>query len=832
MAMKNFYKNSYITLCVLMLCCVNSIYAHSVQVGYCVSCTGELTLYVEHWHSNENPNSTTMTIKLNVNGVESTVTGSPLENIQNTPYSGLPGCNDPITIFSSCPNTANTYNDWVVFKFPDLPCGVPVIITINSGNTVFTEDGCNMYPASSPTIFVPCISYPPPVASNDDTLCAGEDVALTLTGYHNSFQWQSAPALSGPWTDLPGDTVTPLQINNITATTAFRAIEYQGCSSNPVLIKVNPSPTSNAGSDLVSCVTTTPGSIGVPSTPGYTYSWSPPTGLSSTTAPKPNVDLSVADTIDYVVTTTAAGCTSTDTVNVLIKPNPVSNAGPDISVCTSPTPDTIGTSATSGYTYSWSPATNLSNTAISNPLVTITNASTTTYTVTTTVNGCTSTDSVTVVINSLPVASFVFNDVCLGTTLNVNGTSVVASGSIADSLYLFGDGSAPTQTPSHLYGAAGTYPITLIVTTDQGCIDTAVNNTVVHPNPTAIFSYDNVCDGFNMPFTEASTIPAPDIIQSWIWAFGDSSTLSAQNVTGGHLYPVNGSYNVKLKVISDFGCVDSVTHTVVVNPNPVVNFVADDTAGCDPLCVTFQNLSQIATGTNVLWQLDFGDGSPITSQTLEHCYIDNYPFVPQLYSPTLTVTSDSGCVSTLTKNNYITVYPNPIAAFTIDPPSTTIINPVIGFYNNSAGADTYSWDFGDFESSTVQYPSPHTYADTGTYLITLITATQYQCYDTAYQTITIGPDFVFYVPNAFSPNGDGKNDTFTGKGVLVQEFEMRILDRWGNQLFFTNNFDIPWNGTANGGATAAQIDTYVYQIIVKDIHNKSHTFSGIVSLVR
>lgn len=845
--MKKYFN--YIKMIVLFIVLSNSfnIYGHSVQVGYCVSCSGELTLYVEHWHASSDPNSTTMTINLNINGVTSSVTGSPIDNIQDTPYSGLPGCNDPITIFGSCSGDANTYNDWVVFKFPNLPTGVPITITVVSGSTVFTEDGCNMYPASSPQIIVPPIVNPPPVADSSQSVCTGSSANLNLTSYFSAFQWQSAPASTGPWTDVPGATSTPFNTGALTETTYFRATSVGTCESNYVTITVNPAvvPTSGlgpgtgtgAGADISACPSNVPAGIGTPTTPGYTYSWLPAAGLSSTTISNPTASIITPNTTTtYTLsTTTDMGCTATDSVKVVVKAIPVSNAGTDISTCSSNNPGTLGTATTVGYTYSWSPATNLSSTTISNPNVTLTNPGTTTYTVTSTAQGCTSTDSVIVKVNPFPVADFDFTDVCLTQAMNFNDLSTITIDNIVSWSWNFGDNSPlfSAASPVYTYLNPGTYNVSLIVTTNNGCKDTLVKSAVVHPNPVADFSYSNVCDGTPVPFNNLSSILTPDIIQFRAWNFGDGSPLNTnQSITGGYLYTSPGSYSVQLLTVSDFGCADSITKTVFVNPNPVVIFTSNDTAGCEPLCAPFQNLSSILTGSNISQLMDFGDGNITSSQDLLHCYTNSSVYSPAYYSPTLTVTSDSGCVTTVSKNNYITVYPNPVSDFTVEEEVVSIINPVVSTSNLSIGGDFWNWNFGDSNTSPVFSPGPYIYADTGTYVITLITSTQYNCIDTTYKTIIVEPDFAFYVPNVFSPNGDGINDFFTGKGILIEDYEMRIFDRWGNMVFITKDLQEAWDGKANYGSGVAQQDVYVYVINLTDFKRKKHEYKGIVTLVK
>ena len=434
----------------------------------------------------------------------------------------------------------------------------------------------------------------------------------------------------------------------------------------------------------------------------------------------------------------------------------------------------------------------------------------------------------------MPVANFSSLDVCLNVPMNFTDMSTVTTGSLTGWSWNFDDSSPlnTNQSPSHTYGNAGTYNVVFIATTNNGCSDTMTKNVVVHPLPSVQFTLSNVCDGTIVPFNDQSTIPSTDAIQLWRWNFGDGS-LQDLNQNTTHLYGAPGTYNVKHIVTSAFGCSDSLTLPVVIYPNPVVKFTTPDTVGCEPLCVTFQNTSTILTGSNVQYLWDLGDSSPTTSaQNPTHCYVNDSVFAPVKASVKLTVTSDKGCVTTLIKNNYIKVFPNPVAAFSVDPLSTTIINPVFTIVDSSKGTNFWRWDFGDKDTSHLPVPTPHTYADTGKYTIMLIASTLFNCKDTAYEQITIEPDFVFYIPNAFSPNGDGVNDFFTGKGIFIEKYEMRIFDRWGNFIFKTTDLNQPWDGRANDGIDIAQQDVYVYQIVVTDIYRKQHNYSGKVTLVR
>ncbi len=434
--------------------------------------------------------------------------------------------------------------------------------------------------------------------------------------------------------------------------------------------------------------------------------------------------------------------------------------------------------------------------------------------------------------NANPIATFGDTKACDGFTMPFTESSSTAVGILTTWSWNFGDSSplSPLQNPTHLYANTGTYPVSLIVTNSNGCKDTMIKNVVVHPVPNALFSTENVCKGSIVPFNDLSTIAAPDVLQFWSWNFGDATPLN-NNQNTLHLYAAIGTYTVQLLVVSNFGCRDSISKAITINPNPVVVFSTPDTVGCNPLCVNFQNSSTIATGSNASLLWNFGDGTT-SAQASNHCFINNSVFTPSTFEVSLTVTSDSGCVSILAKNSYITVNPNPIADINVDKNVTSIIDPIITFTNLSSGENAWSWNFGDNTTSSIEAPLPHSYADTGRYQITLIVSNQYSCYDTTNKTIVIEPDWALFIPNTFTPNGDGINETFQGIGFGLLEYEMMIFDRWGNKIYETKKYNDPWDGKANTGSEMAQIDSYVYLINIKDVKKIKHSYRGIINLVK
>ena len=547
------------------------------------------------------------------------------------------------------------------------------------------------------------------------------------------------------------------------------------------------------------------------------YLWSPATTLSSDTA-KTVIASPISD-ITYQVISNYNNCKDTAEIQIVVHQLPNLILSPDSSVCIG---DSLQINASGAFTYSWFPVTGLntsSGTAVTAaPLVTAKY-----YVTGIDNNNCSATDSLIITVDSLPIASITgVASVCAG-----DSTTLTAYGG---GTYLWSTG-ATTATITIAPSSTTTYNV--VVKNNNDCIDSAALNVVVHPLPIPQFSAANVCEGSSAAFSNLSTINPPDMLQSYSWDFGDGSSLNGVQ-DPSHVFASDGSYSVQLIAVSNFGCSDSITISSVIQPNPTVSFSANDTSGCEPLCISFQNSSSVPNGSILQWLWNVGDGSPgTTSQSFDHCYTNDFVVAPNSFNVTLTVTSDSGCVTTVSKNNYITVYPNPDAIFTVQPQTTTLSDPNISITDLSSGADHWNWNFGDgSDTSSVLSSSAYTYADTGTYIITLITSTQYNCIDTAFQTVIIEPDFLFYIPNAFTPDGDGINDTFIGKGVFIKEYEMTIFDRWGNFIYKTTDINKPWDGKANRGNEIAQAEVYVYALQVIDFKGQKHKYKGVVTLIR
>lgn len=453
------------------------------------------------------------------------------------------------------------------------------------------------------------------------------------------------------------------------------------------------------------------------------------------------------------------------------------------------------------------------------------------YTATLTVvssGGCSDSTSKTITVNPTPVPKFTVSNGCLGYTSSfTDGSTIGAGGSIASWAWTFGDGgTSALQNPTHVYLTAGTFTITLKTTSNGGCDSTYTGTVVVSPIPKPAFTANSPCQGNATLFTDGSTISS-GTMANWNWTFGDGNTSNIQSPS--NTYATAGTYTVHLVITSNMGCIDSVKQPVTVNPNPVVNFKADDTAGCVPLCVNFSDLSTISSGNITSWNWNFGDGSSSQQSNPSHCYTKVGTF-----SVTLTVTSGDGCTTTFTRIDYINTYPIPDADFLATPNPTPISQPTIDFIDESNGSPvSWYWTFGDDDDSiALTKNTVHTYADTGTYWVTLKIVNKYGCTDSIMKPVTIEPQWTFYVPNAFTPNGDGINDGFIGKGTDLRSYEMWIFDRWGMQLYHCTDITKPWDGTVQGSSIQCQEDTYVYLIIIKDVFRNQHRYVGRVTLIR
>ncbi|MCB9335882.1 MAG: PKD domain-containing protein [Flavobacteriales bacterium] len=454
----------------------------------------------------------------------------------------------------------------------------------------------------------------------------------------------------------------------------------------------------------------------------------------------------------------------------------------------------------------------------------------------TTVSGCSDTLVKSVTIYPMPTANFNFVSSCFMDSVIFTDNSNVTSGSIDTWDWDFGNGqSSNSQNTSEVYASEGVYNVELIVTTNNGCSDTVTQSGIeVWPLPIVDFIPTNVCLNTATQFEDLSTVSNNFTTNSnvqWQWNMGDGTTGGVQNPM--HTYTTEGIYNATLVVTTNNGCVDSITKPVTVHPNPVVNFTGDTLAGCTPVCVDFSDMTILTMDNIASWSWDFnGDGLPDSQgPNPSYCFSNPSNSSVRDFDVSLTVTSDFGCTSSHTELDYVHSYPIPRASFTFSPEQeeTTIVNNELSFVDQSVIASSWSWDLGDGTTTTMPNPV-HEYADTGHYWVTLNIENVYGCKDSTAKLIRINPIYAIWIPNAFTPDGDGTNEFFYVNGYGIRELQIMIFDRWGLKIYDGIGIDQTWDGYYKGELVPT--DVYVYKIRAKDVFDEWHDYIGKVTVIK
>ena len=397
----------------------------------------------------------------------------------------------------------------------------------------------------------------------------------------------------------------------------------------------------------------------------------------------------------------------------------------------------------------------------------------------------------------------------------------------------------------------------------------ATFNITVFPNPIAKFTYTpHICEGNPTNFTDQSTIGGGLAINAWSWSIMNGGTMIPFSTSQNPQYTVTpaGWDLVELTVYSNSvpSCSATVTDSVHVNPDPAANFVGVNLKGCPNVNTAFTDLSTITTGAITTWNWNFGNGQLSNSQLPPpQVYTNNSATNIKYYSVSLTVTSDSGCTNTKSIPNYIQVYPVPIADFTWGPSTANLNDPSITFVNQAIGYAPYpiatsppvyqygqygvQYNIGDIYSSatniidnSTSFSHSYNYFDPNdllqTYNVTQWVINQYGCTDSVTKPVEIQPIVTFYIPNAFTPNGDGKNEGFKGigEGIDTTTYNMWIFDRWGLMIYYTQDLNTTWNGCMHGdsGKPILQEDVYVWKVKFNDIFGTQHEYHGTVTLVK
>jgi PKD repeat protein len=413
-------------------------------------------------------------------------------------------------------------------------------------------------------------------------------------------------------------------------------------------------------------------------------------------------------------------------------------------------------------------------------------------------------DTYTSMINVYPNSDATFTAseliICSGNIINFTALSGASK-----YYWEFGDGSAGYSSNSvgHLFTNMTTdpvvYTVKLTTTSFYNCPDVKTLDITVMPVPVAQFSAappTQVFDaaGNNVTFTN-ETNPG-----TWTfnWNFGDGKSSAEESPV--HLYRTSGELTVTLTV-NNSTCSDSIKHKITINPPPPVANFDSIPPGCQPLSVTFHNTSVNADLPGTVFHWEFGDGGVSGMRNPIYTYFES-----GMFRIKLTVTGPGG---SSIKSQLIEIYTSPKAFFDIAPKKVYVNDEKVRCFNLSQDADSYMWNFGDGDTTTVKDPL-HMYRFEGIYDITLWAYSTNGCSDKYVMSpgVTVIPPGKIIFPTVFTPNKTGPIDIYgppTG-GIEIDQFffppirekvieyKLQIFNRLGVLIFESHDINIPWNG--------------------------------------
>lgn len=412
--------------------------------------------------------------------------------------------------------------------------------------------------------------------------------------------------------------------------------------------------------------------------------------------------------------------------------------------------------------------------------------------------------------------------------------------------WTFGDGTASNlKSPSHdfinISSADRTYDVYLRASTEYDCWDDTSQQVTVYVQPDAEFYMDPKLLVFPNNVVNLTNLTNFGPFE-YTWNFGDiNNSSSTADQPNTFEYEHWGEKIISLDVNSttSSNCTDTYVDTLLIMP-PLVNadFTMDIEATClnDNEEITFTAFPVFNYGDGYEYEWDFGDESGIeTGKVVYHTYTSAGLYFVKLVARSTEIGRED-------EEDFVyksvRIYANPIANMEVSPKISMLNSDLLArveFFNLSECSDTsgcsYVWDFGD-GSTAISKDVTHNYTEIGVYDVSLLVTTASGCKDSILledEVSIIGEGDIKF-PNAFTPNGDGLNDTFkpVAKGVIT--YEMYIYNRWGELIFTTKDLDAGWNGKMNGDY--AKPDVYVWKAEGKFTNGRSFELAGDITLIR
>lgn len=371
------------------------------------------------------------------------------------------------------------------------------------------------------------------------------------------------------------------------------------------------------------------------------------------------------------------------------------------------------------------------------------------------------------------------------------------------------------EFPTWTYADTGSYNITLIANPGWPCADTTVSIFNVYLPLDPYFARPPIrCPDQPAEFVAEGNLTTTTVVSWDLGTAGSPEQANGVAISAG--FSELGGHPVVL-TLEDHGCTATYADSVVVYPRIVMDLVTDR-AGCEGTTFLFNGTAEAWTPVQFAW--DFGDGETASEPELEHLYVG-----PGLYDVTLNTWTVDGCIdqANITLPNWVEVFPIPVADFAIEPATVSLLDPRVQVVDHSQLAQEWSYQI---EGRTVTTPSfDYMFDDAGRFNVMLTVTSGENCSDTITHTVFV-TDHLFYAPNAFTPDGDGLNDTFAPVVKGARLYEIFITDRWGIERFRSTDPKAEWSGDG------LPQGVYGYQVRIAEHGAYRKEYKGSVTLLR
>lgn len=794
------------------------------------------------------PNTGTYTITTTVSGC--TYTGTTGANIapnhqltvsspSNVCLGGFVGLNAAMPTATSLTWFGpNSYN---AFLQPPQPVAVTCTNISQQGTYTVTADiifGTAVCPRTA-TTQITIVETSPVVAnaSPSKTLCQGANLNLSAgvtSGVPQGYTWQGPqnynsslqnPVLTSVVQNFSGNyTVTALFFNSAITCTTTSTVSITIIPTSQPLVTA----TSNTcQGEQISLTANAPGAS--------TYSWSGPAGFTSMVQTPPAIQPAQPNNSGtyFVYATfnggTAVNCVTSKSVQVNVVPINSISVVPPAQVC-QPNNAYLQANAIGATSYAWTGPNGYGPIPSANATVYYpTLASSGIYTVTAYfTSGITCSNVATTSLTINPLLNFTLvprQQTCYNTPVTINGPAGATSYTWTSSNG-FTSNSQNVNIPSAQPNQSGTYTLNVSL---GPCVTTGTSDVLVlTPLQFTLVPLDReICRGDAILLQGGATGGSENYAYTWnpsVYLSSNNGSVQTGNPLGTTIYNL---------IVYDIACPNyTIAHSFSVNVKqpPQPNLKLNKTEGCTPFCMVY-DANTDSTAFNTTY--DFGGSMQIQNDTaLYHCLT-----APGTYSLKINTVGKNGCSGSYSYPVPIVVHPKPGTTMVLEPETPTVTDLITFSSSNNVEPISYTWLVSNpgitGYDTTSRASFQINYENAGIYPIILITKTDKECSDTVTKYVEVKDNYNVYIPNTFTPNGDGLNDVFLlkGSGFKLEDFRMEIFDRWGVLVYSTEDVTKGWDGTVKG--QTAKDGIYIYSInLIGSNGEGRENYTGYVTLYK